>query len=298
MQFITMLKDFEAVVSGNTMVIQLPANRVWDIDGKRIETRYSSVSPQYSVAIDAVISQVTPAQRTLVKYTLDGVDITLEQMRGHRRAWDDGDCYPDLETEFEHRKLLAELDKAVGVYEETPELLTPIEYKVVGEFTDTGSKFIETPLTYGKGRFYPNDTSFFKLNVTGLLGDTLRQFAKERGFSFENSTHSGYRYAKIDNTYVSTKEWEKKLEENSTQYYPTLSAAIGAEQTLVAELRQMLNSRFNYSKLEGLLCSDVFKELEYLLGRVSALEVKAKSESSHRAVIVNIKQLMTKLGEK
>jgi hypothetical protein len=292
-----MLNDFEAVTSGDVMIIQLPSSRKWDIDGKRIETSYVK-GTQVSVAKDAVISTVTSPQRVL-KYYVNGwsSEISIERMNAYRADFDYGDNYPDLETEFEHRKLLAELDKFTPVYEETPEVLIPIEYKVIGEFTDTGSDYIETALTYGKGRFYNNEMSFFKLNVTGLLGNELQKFAKEKGLTFSNSTHSGYRYAQINGVYVSEKAWETRLQEGSTQYHPTLSSAIGAEQTLVGELRQMLNAKFNYSKLGVLLINEIYGDLRRIKGYVQELEVKVKSDNTKRLAIRAIDELQIKLGE-
>lgn len=296
MQLITMLNDFEAVTSGDVMIIQLPANRVWDIDGKRVASPYGK-GTQVSVAKDAVISTVTAAQRVLKHYVNGDSEISSERMNAYRSDFYYGDNYPDLETEFEHRKLLAELDKFTPVYEETPEVLTPIEYKVIGEFTDTGSAYIETSLTYGKGRFYNNETSFFKLNVTGLLGNELQKFAKEKGLTFSNSTHSGFRYAQINGVYVSEKAWETRLQEGSTQYFPTLSSAIGAEQALVGELRQMLNAKFNYSKLDGLLVNEIYGDLRRIKEYVQGLEVKVKSDNSKRLAIRAIDELQIKLGE-
>jgi len=296
MQVITMLNDYEAVVSGDVMIIQLPISRKWDIDGKRIETSYMKCQ-QFSVAKDAIISLVTPPQRTLKYYTKDGIDIPSERMSAYRAEYDYGDNYPSLEVEFEHRKLLAELDKFTAVYEESPEILTPIEYKIIGEFTDTGSDFIETPLTYGKGRFYNNETSFFKLNVTGLLGNELQKFAKERGLSFDNSNHSGYRYAKIDGVYVSEKAWENRLQEGSAQYYPTLSSAIGTEQALVGELRLMLNAKFNYNKVDGVLVNEIYNELTYIKNKVIFLDVKAKHDTDKKITLNRIDKLINRLGE-
>lgn len=296
MQLITMLNDFEAVTSGDVMIIQLPSSRKWDIDGKRIETSYGK-GTQVSVAKDAVISTVTSAQRVLKYYVNGDSEISSERMNAYRADFDYGDNYPDLETEFEHRKLLAELDKFTPVYEETPEVLIPIEYRVIGEFTDTGSDYIETALTYGKGRFYNNEMSFFKLNVTGLLGNELQKFAKEKGLTFSNSTHSGYRYAQINGVYVSEKAWETRLQEGSTQYHPTLTSAKQAEQTLVGELRQMLNAKFNYSKLDGLLINEIYGDLRRIKGYVQELEVKVKSDNTKRLAIRAIDELQIKLGE-
>jgi hypothetical protein len=296
MQLIAMLNYFEAVTSGDVMIIQLPANRVWDIDGKRVASPYGK-GTQVSVAKDAVISTVTSAQRVLKHYVNGDSEISSELMNEYRADFDYGDNYPDLETEFQHRKLLADLGKYTPVYEKTPEVLIPIEYRVIGEFTDTGSDYIETALTYGKGRFYNNEMSFFKLNVTGLLGNELQRFAKEKGLTFSNSTHSGYRYAQINGLYVSEKAWETRLQEGSTQYHPTLTSAKKAEQTLVGELRQMLNAKFNYSKLDGLLINEIYGDLQRIKGYVQELEVKVKSDNTKRLAIRAIDELQIKLGE-
>ena len=104
MQLITMLNDFEAVTSGDVMIIQLPSGRKWDIDGKRIETFYGK-GTQVSVAKDAVISAVTSAQRVLKYYVNGDSEISSERMNAYRADFDYGDNYPDLETEFQHRKL-------------------------------------------------------------------------------------------------------------------------------------------------------------------------------------------------
>jgi hypothetical protein len=165
----------------------------------------------------------------------------------------------------------------------------------VGELTDTGSKFIETPLVFGQARFSNYDNAFYKLNVSELLGNVIKEFAKDKGMKFNNSTHSGYRYCQIDGSYVSSGKWEKLLD-GAQHHYKSLSLAKEMEKEYTTEMLAYLKAKYNTEKLSEESCAAVFAQLKDIRYKVANLKVTSKSDFSWRAALKLIDDTMLRLG--
>jgi hypothetical protein len=291
---IKFLKDLEAVVCGDTLILQLPSG-YYLLDDRDLQVGYSNT--QVAITKDTNVYKRTLATKTLSKVVLqDGREVSAQEYNEAQRMYDYGDCYPDLDTEYAHRKFLTELDAAEKVYETTEEQLELLSYTVVGELTDTGSKFIETPLVYGQARFSNYDNAFYKLNVTGLLGEVIQQFAKDKGFKFHNSTHSGYRYCQIDSNYVSSGKWEKLLE-GTEHHYNSLLLAKQAEKSYAEDMLDYLKAKYNTEKLSEESCAAVFKQLAEIRFKVANLRVTSKSDIGWRAALRLLDETMSRLGK-
>jgi len=295
---IALLRDFEAVKSGEVLIIQLPINysQHYAVSGKVIGNRSGH---QITIHQDEVLQKYTAPVRNLVKVVLEsGIELSPDEMKVIQNQYKDEDyytAYPSLEVEFEHRKQLLELEKAERVYEETPEEFIPIELTIIGEMNDTGSKYITTPLVYGKARFSQYTESFYNLNVLFLLADVMKDFADSNNLKFTNSTHSGYRFAQIDDKYVSNKTWDDMLEGKSNRTYKTLQEAKSAEQVYRNDFLNYLRAKFNKNTLDAASIAQVYAKLESIKNSVRDLEVKQKSYHSKNAAINLINDLLKKL---
>jgi hypothetical protein len=292
---IDLLKENEAVVSGNTMIVCLP-HGMYKIGDRVVSIGWNN--NQVAVNRDEVIYKHTPPRVKVVGYTYeDGKTISFEDAQVIRSLYCyDGEYeYQDLDTEFAHRKQLLELEKATAVTEQTEEVLTPLEFTIVGEVIDTGSKYIETAISYGAARFSSYDDSFYRLDVTQLLGDTIKQFATDNNLRFDNS-NSGYRFCKIDGAFVSTPEWENLLKEGSSRVLPTLEEAKKVEQGFRSKMLNHLRGKYIKSTLDEATRAEIYSDLESILRRLGELEVKQKSVYAFRNLKTAVSNLKDKLG--
>jgi hypothetical protein len=292
---IDLLKENEAVVSGNTMIVHLP-HGMYKICDRVVSIGWNN--NQVAVNRDEVIYKHTPPRVKVVGYTYeDGKTISFEDAQVTRSLYCyDGEYeYPDLDTEFAHRKQLLELEKATAVTEQTDEVLTPLEFTIVGEVIDTGSKYIETAISYGAARFSSYDDSFYRLDVTQLLGDTIKQFATDNNLRFDNS-NSGYRFCKIDGASVSTPEWENLLKEGASRVLPTLEEAKKVEQGFRSKMLNHLRGKYIKSTLDEATRAEIYSDLESILRRLGELEVKQKSVYAFRNLKTAVSNLKDKLG--
>lgn len=291
------LKDFEAVQAGDTLVIQLPHR--WG--GYMVGDRQLN-GTQVTINVGETICEYTAPKRTWVKTILkDGTELSAQEVNKiHNQYYDDDEekmVYPSLKEEFAHRERLLEIGEGEKVYLEEEAILTPVEYKIVGELKDTGNPFVETAVSYGKGRFSTSDNSFFKLNVSEVIGDTLKKFAAESELPYTAGSHSGYKYAKIKGDYVITSgKWEN-MAEKCFKYFPSLRAAQKYEDDIRNELHEYLAAKFNMTVIGKFVAAEIFADLSAILNKVSGLDVMKKSQFNHSGALGDIRKLMVKLGE-
>jgi hypothetical protein len=290
------LKDFEAVQAGDTVIIQVPHR--WDgyMAGNR-----RLIGTQITINKDEPLYTYTAPQRTWVKTILkDGTELSAREVNViHNQYYNDDageTVYPSLKEEFAHRERLLEIGEGEKVYLEEEAILTPIEYKIVGELKDTGNPFVETAVSYGKGRFSTSDNSFFKLNVSEVIGDTLKKFAAEAGLTYTAGSHSGYKYAKIKDQYVLSNKWEN-MADKCFKYFPSLQDAQKYEDNVRSELHDYLAAKFNMTVIGKFVAAEIFADLQAILKKVDALDVMRKAQDNKQYTKNAINILLKKLGE-
>jgi hypothetical protein len=292
------LKDFEAVQAGDTLIIQVPHRWGGYMAGNR-----QLNGTQITINKDETLYTYTAPQRTWIKTILkDGTELSAQEVNAiHNQYYDDDEekmVYPSLKEEFAHRERLLEIGEGEKVYLEEEAILTPVQYTIVGELKDTGNPFVETAVSWGKGRFSTTDNSFFKLNVSGVIGDTLKKFAAEAELPFTASSHSGYKYAKIKDQYVigSGSRWEN-MAEKCFKYFPSLRDAQKYEDGIRNELHDYLAAKFNMTVIGKFVAAEIFADLQAILKKVDALDVMRKAQDNKQYTKNAINALMKKLGE-
>jgi hypothetical protein len=291
------LKDFEAVQAGDTLIIQVPHR--WG--GYMVGNRQLN-GTQITINKDETLYTYTAPQRTWVKTILkDGTELSAQEVNKiHNQYYDDDEekmVYPSLKEEFAHRERLLEISEGEKVYLEEEAILTPVEYTIVGELKDTGNPFVETAVSYGKGRFSTSDNSFFKLNVSKVIGDTLKKFAAEADLPFTASSHSGYKYAKIKGDYVITSGKWYHMAEKCFKYFPSLQDAQKYENDIRSELHSYLAAKFNMTVIGKFVAAEIFADLQAILKKVEGLDVMRKAQDNKQYTKNAINALMKKLGE-
>jgi hypothetical protein len=291
------LKDFEAVQAGDTLIIQVP--HCWG--GYMVGNRQLN-GTQITINKDETLYTYTAPQRTWIKTILkDGTELSAQEVNKiHNQYYDDDEekiVYPSLKEEFAHRERLLEISEGEKVYLEEEAILTPVEYTIVGELKDTGNPFVETAVSWGKGRFSTSDNSFFKLNISEVIGDTLKKFAAESGLPYTASSHSGYKYAKIKGDYVlASGKWDS-MAEKCFKYFPSLQDAQKYENDLRSELHDYLTAKFNMTVIGKFVAAEIFVDLQAILKKVEGLDVMRKAQDNKRYTTNAIHTLMKKLGE-
>jgi hypothetical protein len=291
------LKDFEAVQAGDTVIIQVPHRWGGYMAGNR-----QLNGTQITINKDEPLYTYTAPKRTWIKTILkDGTELSAQEVNAIHNQYYDVDeekiVYPSLKEEFAHRERLLEISEGEKVYLEEEAILTPVEYKIVGELKDTGNPFVETAVSYGKGRFSTSDNSFFKLSVSEVIGDTLKKFATESELPYTAGSHSGYKYAKIKGDYVITSgKWEN-MADKCFKYFPSLQDAQKYENDIRSELHEYLAAKFNMTVIGKFVAAEIFADLQAILRKVEGLDVMRKAQDNKQYTKNAINALMKKLGE-
>lgn len=285
------LRVHEAVVSGDVLIVQLDS-RQYAVSGNVLQGVYNKQIP---IAKDEVLQLYTPPVKKLVSVIVGDTQYSAEEY--YRLNNVDIDEITTLEEEFAHRKLLETLRLGEKVYEETPAVFTPVEIKIVGEVKDTGSKYITTPLVYGKARFSNYDTGFYKLNISELFVDVVKKFSEETGLPLDKPQGNSWKFAKIDGQYFATGTELEKYADQAMRIVNTLDAAKELEDNIRSEIEAYLRGRFNRTVINKTTAAQLFCDLERLRKNVMDLDVKQKSILDQTRAGKSISEMLKKLGE-
>ena len=185
-----------------------------------------------------------------------------------------------------------ELRGARAITEPQPATYTPININIVGSLEDTGNRFIETPILYGKTKFSASNSNLFRVDVKGLVVNVLSPYwkrLKEKGIETENPDHSFFKYLKVGGRYVFTNSdlLSGKVE---YRYYKELKEAEESCNNITKEVETLIE-RCIPKFLGKLDAAQVQKDLGVILHSVQSLQVKQKDISSKSAA----QNLITKL---
>lgn len=286
------LRQHEAVQCGDVLIVQLGTGQ-YAVSGNKLERTYNSQIP---IAVGEILQTYTAPIKKLLKITtVGGGDYSAEEYYSLNGI--DVEDFETLEEEYQHRKLLQSLHEGEKVYEETPEVFSPVEITVVGEFKDTGSKYINTPLVYGNARFSNYENSFYRLDVTQLFIDVITQFAMDNGLHLEKNTNNSWKFCKIDDQYIASSTQLEKYADNAVRMCASLEDAKGLENSIRSEINTYLRGRFNRTGLNKITAAQVFTEIEGVRKRVQQLEVKQKHSSEQSSLVRKCTELLNKLGD-
>ena len=262
---------------------------LYEINGTRdnINVGWNSSTKQFVLSEEPVLRKVTLGKQELSHYECEGDTLTVQgyQSINNKHLDEDGDrYYPSLEVEFEHRKELEHIYKFKAVYNQHEDTYEDIETRCVGDVVDTGSRFIENALSYGKATF--SNSSFYRVNLSGITSSELSAFVDEYNLKdkYSNSTHSNVHFAQIDNQYIMTNlPYSNK---DKFTMVTTLEEATKLEKDTRAEVRSHLNMKVlggNYG-LHGKTLTDTYSKVEQWMDTLQELDVKVKSDTKKRGL--------------
>lgn len=276
---------------------------IYRVNGENKIRHYNGYnrSKNFIVNKGSAIEKVTEFSKELAYYESgDGEVKSIEDVNSVSNKYrDEGylDSYPDLETEYEHKKELLALEKYLPVYNQKEDENTLVELNCVGTAEDTGSDFITTALCQGQASF--SNSGFYKVDLSRIVANELMKFVLDNDLQdkFENSSHSNVHYAKINNTYMMTGFEESR--ENKFRYSTSLTSAVGVE----SDLRKCIKTHLNVKVFgDDVLLNE--NSLKQVVGKIegfkrtlSEIQSKQKTDVKHRNLVTSMNKYIDEIKE-
>lgn len=302
--FIEGLKQYQAIKFGEKYIVQLQQGYSSVV---HIVNGFENVMKQAVVDDLDCIYKAPVTTREVTHYTDGNADKSIEEVATilHKKSayWDDDldeYVYPDIDTQIEMLKLEATVKDFVPVFKEVVTPSKKVEIELVGSLEDTGSDFISTPYAIGKASF---DNQGGVYCIESVLSVAIDEFKKLKEVNpedtFDNSTHSGLRYAKVNGNYVFG---DKDSYVSDRGYLKRIFTTLEAAKELESIIRKFVRTRCNpYLKGNQNLGSqeraELLKEVKSVLTSLSNVESKQKTYSSLASAKRKVEDLINKLGE-
>lgn len=294
------LKQFEAVIVGGSIIIQLAENsylnhRSYLVDGEAREISNTQVVLNKGSLLQKVIrgtSKIIGLNLTDGSY----VDYSTYIKQGNMYEDEDGNPdYPTLEEEYQHKKLMQKYQGSQWVYETTPETYEDIEITIVGEVADTGCTYIENALAFGQGKF--NNSGFYRVNMKGVIANTVHKFSKETGLELYQSSDN-IEFVQMGGSYVfnSSFKYNNVFKRSQYRVVTTLQAAKEVVYEVENDTWKYLSLKYGTNlKVTKDSANVIHEKISGIQNRVNNLEVKAKSDATLRLLKKDIVELQEAL---
>jgi len=300
MKIFSDLKTNQAVkLDSGVYVVELYSG-TYEINGVRTSVGYQQ---QFAVESLDSIKRVTAVKGKVLHYTLGEEQVSVTEYQAISNLVssmsaefynEDADEYifPNLDTEFEFKKKQELLNRHVAVRAADTEQLDTVDITVVGEAVDTGSKFIDTPFSYGQVSF--NGRGVFRVDMSAIAADEYqKQQANYTQFKFTNITHSNIRFAQADSNYL-FKDDTLGAKENQVRVLTTLADAKALEAEVRAAISNTMRQKLAPVTLTKniVTATGVLNSLETIKSQLAKLDVKQKSYNDWVSVSSNVKKLI------
>lgn len=217
MTIIANLKAGQAILVDDQILIALPAGYrggCLELDG----TPVNGIPQQILINKNSVLEYVTTKPKQILHYKHESGHIITteafnlmkseyEEKYYHPYVFEDYNedefvNYPDLDTEFTCRKKMKELESWNPVYSEPEVVREKVEYTIVGEVQDTGSKYITNPLCEGKGTF--SNGTFYKVDLYGISADVIKKYQEKYNMTFTpwSGGNGNFKFMKYKDVYL------------------------------------------------------------------------------------------------
>lgn len=307
MKMLQGLNRYQAVKFNNGFIVSFKDEQGYQPAGKHIVNGVEVTMAQVFVESLEGVKRVVDHSSVLTHYeNSEGAVMSSEEVviiRGLSFPYWEEDSdnyyYPSLEVEFDIKKRQEVIKDFKPIYAKQEDTYEDVQFVIVGCQEDTGSEFITTPYSIGKA-FFDNSESVYKIeSVLSIVSDEWQKLSKQYlDDKFENSTHSGFRYAKVNNTYIfndSTKQVSDKGQ--YSKLFTTLLDAKKHEESIRKLIRSKVTPHLkSYQILGENDRSDICKDLQSLLTCISSIEPKQKSHSIYRQCIIKVNKLIDKLS--
>jgi hypothetical protein len=240
MTIITGLNNYDAVLLDGAFFVQLSAG-TYEIDGEVTTIPYSG--RQFTVSrLDHIYHLVKDPAVPTGFVDEDGNPFgSIEQWRSLKRVNSEylESGYPSLEKEFSLRTELAKYDgkKMVLVDPEPHRVL--VDFNIIGALVSTGSKFIQSALSFGKASFGAGGV--YQVDRRAISIDEFDKLAVKYP-KLNRDGKTDLQFAKYAGDFLFTREADTRayLKGPSSLVCTTLDEARGEEEAIRKHVRQVI----------------------------------------------------------
>lgn len=303
-QLFSDLNEFEAIDLHDSYLAKLPHGE-YTIAGVRRSFRGGQI---YVTALDNITRHEKPPRQVIAYADEEGNQVTVEDYQKFfaefNEKYRDEDTYEyhysTLEEEFEARKELSYWSDLERVYNEPKETTEDVKLTIVGSALDTGSKFIESPIFFGKVAWDKDRKSLFRVKTAAVAMDEAKKIIEEnkdnKGFKVDLPGHSHLQYLKINGEYMFTQVPYNYIKQaGTTSLAPTLEDAKSTEATVRASIRDRINMLLNPAQPTEADLLDIIKDLQSIRTSMSSVDSKVKTYRQHTATITKLNDLVRKV---
>lgn len=296
MKMIEGLENKQAVVVGDKWLVSLQGTFM--VDGVELKANHFQTKQVLVRDLDSIKRIVAPKKNIVAYSEPDGGNIPLGRYSELQRTACEDD-FDTVEEEIEAVKARARLSSLTPIYEESEGRLEPVEITVVGACEDTGSRFIESAVHWGRMSFEGSGMSSGAFRVN--LGELARHVVEKAQKDFPNKrvdipTHSNIKFVQVEGKYLFTEMREAWGEKGSvSRVTSSLQEAKEIKQAVEEKVESVMMLHLNPKPLEGALSHEVYKDLGRILANMESLPVKVKGEDSKRMIVNRLKGLMERV---
>jgi hypothetical protein len=239
----------------------------------------------------------TTSGRKLIGYdnTVDITTISIEQYKAIEakvnltRQWDD-DCEEFTYSTLEDEVFALRFAKTYKpIYEQVEEVHT-LEIEMI-EYPVSAHKSIVPLYSLDANNVFETKCKYIPNNLD-LFFEVCAQYGIDKS-RIDIPTHSGLRFVKIDDTYLTgAEEFEKTSSSIIIDTYEACITRMHANRKKLEDLVSMHLAKRSQKVLDKGTVGELLKELLVLKGRVSGLDVKQKDYSSQRALAGKLNELI------
>ena len=289
------LDDRQAIEFNGVYVIHLSRGEYVSPSGENVKINMTGQLTHHQIEGWQRVKKTQP--RVLHYKTKEGNELSVDEYRRLQEQYEElkEKGFPDLDTEFDLKKRIAEYNRATAVMSEAEVTHEPIEITVIGSAEDTGSEFIETPFKYCQTSF--KSSGIYKVHSTAISVDEFKKlgskFTKDR-FSCDGKL----RFAKINGDFVfshmSDVAW---IDRQTSQVVGTIEEARELEKSIRQQVVNAVYLALIPVPADDVTLNEVLRQLGRIQDTVRGLDVKVKDQSSQRVALVKIRELRGRVEE-
>ena len=285
------LKINSAVKSGDYYLVLLGSGKYskYNLDGSQTKfdvAAYNGTTMTMEVIENLTKLEVITPTRLSHYTTPEGEHKTVDQYNNILSTYktnyevEDGDVeYPDLETEFMCRKELTKISEWKRHYTDEEVKWVPVQIDIVGEYQDTGSKFIETPISIGSVE-HRRGQGFYKVLSSLVAHDQYKKLETQ----YKDSTHTFHNeiirkyldFAKVNEEMIFYNKYPW-CKEGVVSFFPTLIEAQEHESEIRSAVTATIKDGVTPCVLDMITARSVLGDIRRALDSVRSIEPKQKS---------------------
>lgn len=301
------LNNYEAICFGDFYLVNLPIGNYVISNGERISI--AEYNNQVTLKQIDNIYKINMPKKTLSHYVdPDGMVISIEEYNLFHEDYDRKYYnketysyeYPSLEEEFSARKDKEYFARLVSV-SNTPaqETYSLVDIKLLGYQIDTGSSFITSSIALGEIRAHSYVVYDGKIANDEFIKLSIKYSANGK---FEVPNHSNIEFAKIDGSFLFTRQSEKFTKDIDIRSIHTTLENAKERETYIRKyvndiiVMKLFPSHINVNMVNTL--SEIYYKLENIRTALLSVSSKSATSSNYSMTVSLVNDLILKVKNK